>query len=112
MPEPRNLRNDVLPQLLQRHVVGDQRLIRIAGELHRRQPRVPIRRNHRRDRDGVIEVASPTDANDRACALVPAYAKVCTITGPAIAVAGPARSGVKFCSIHARARLFDSSAPA
>ena len=30
--------------------------------------------------------AIPTDANDRACALVPAYAKVCTITGPAIAV--------------------------
>ncbi len=56
--------------------------------------------------------AIPTDANERACALVPAYAKVCTITGPAIAVAGPARSGVRFCSIHARARLFDSSAPA
>ena len=36
MPKPRNLRNDVLPQLLHRHVVGDQRLIRIAGELHRR----------------------------------------------------------------------------
>ena len=56
MPKPRNLRNDVLPQLLQRHVVGDQRRIRIAGELHRRQPRVPIRRNHRRYRDGAIEV--------------------------------------------------------
>ena len=40
------------------------------------------------------------------------YAKVCTITGPAIAVAGPASSGVRFCSIHASARLFNSSAPA
>jgi hypothetical protein len=40
------------------------------------------------------------------------YAKVCTMTGPAIAVAGPTRSGVRLCSIHARTRLFDSSAPA
>jgi hypothetical protein len=40
------------------------------------------------------------------------YAKVCTITGPAIAVAGPASRGVRFCSIHASARLFDSAAPA
>ena len=38
MPEPRNLRNDVLPQLLYRHVVGDQWLVRIAGDLYRRQP--------------------------------------------------------------------------
>jgi len=40
------------------------------------------------------------------------YAKVCTITGPAIAVAGPASSGVRLCSIHASTRLFDSAAPA
>ena len=40
------------------------------------------------------------------------YAKVCTITGPAIAVAGPASRGVRLCSIHASTRLFDSSAPA
>jgi hypothetical protein len=39
------------------------------------------------------------------------YAKVCTITGPAIAVAGPANRGVRLCSIHASTRLFDSSAP-
>ena len=56
MPKPRNLRNDVSAQFVQRHVVGDQRLIRIAGELHRRQPRVPIRRNHRRYRDGTIKI--------------------------------------------------------
>ena len=42
----------------------------------------------------------------------PFLAKVCTITGPAIAVAGPASSGARFCSIHTSARLFDSSAPA
>jgi hypothetical protein len=40
------------------------------------------------------------------------YAKVWTITGPASAVAGPASNGPRFCSIHAIARLFDSSAPA
>jgi hypothetical protein len=40
------------------------------------------------------------------------YAKVCTITGPAIAVAGPASSGVRLCSIHVSTRLFDSAAPA
>ena len=40
------------------------------------------------------------------------YAKACTITGPAIAVAGPASSGVRLCSIHASTRLFDSAAPA
>ena len=40
------------------------------------------------------------------------YANVCTITGPAMAVAGPARRGVRLCSIQASARLFDSSAPA
>jgi hypothetical protein len=40
------------------------------------------------------------------------YAKVCTITGPANAVAGPVSRGARFCSIHLTARLFDSSAPA
>src|SRR5262245_58299462 len=40
------------------------------------------------------------------------YAKVCTITGPANAVAGPLSRGARFCSIHVSARLFDSSAPA
>jgi hypothetical protein len=40
------------------------------------------------------------------------YAKVCTITGPATAVAGPVSRGVRFCSIHASPRLLDSSAPA
>jgi hypothetical protein len=40
------------------------------------------------------------------------YAKVWTITGPAIAVAGAASRGVRLCSIHARMRLFDSAAPA
>ena len=39
-------------------------------------------------------------------------ASVCTITGPAIAVAGPVNSGASSCSIHASARLFDSSAAA
>ena len=39
-------------------------------------------------------------------------ASVCTITGPAMAVAGPVRSGASSCSIHASARLFDSSAAA
>ena len=39
-------------------------------------------------------------------------ASVCTITGPAIAVAGPVNSGARSCSIHASARLFDSSAAA
>ena len=65
MPKPRNLRNDVLPQLLHRHVVGDQRLIRIAGELHRRQPRVPIRRNHRRYRDGAWGTDKRRDAKGK-----------------------------------------------
>ena len=37
---------------------------------------------------------------------------VWTITGPAIAVAGPVKSGASSCSIHASARLFDSSAAA
>ena len=41
-----------------------------------------------------------------------AQASVCTITGPAIAVAGPVNSGARSCSIHASARLFDSSAAA
>jgi hypothetical protein len=41
-----------------------------------------------------------------------AYAKVWTITGPATAVAGPTSRGIRFCSIHATPRLFDSSAPA
>jgi hypothetical protein len=36
------------------------------------------------------------------------YANVCTITGPATAVAGPMSRG---CSIHASPRLFDSPAP-
>ena len=45
MPEPRNFGDDIGAQLLQRHVLWDQRLVRIAGKLHRRQPRVPIRRN-------------------------------------------------------------------
>lgn len=40
------------------------------------------------------------------------YANVCTITGPAIAVAGPVSRGARFCSIHASPRLLDSSAPA
>jgi hypothetical protein len=40
------------------------------------------------------------------------YAKVCTITGPATAVAGPVSRGARFCSIHASPRLLDSSAPA
>jgi hypothetical protein len=40
------------------------------------------------------------------------YAKVCTITGPAIAVACPTSNGARFCSIQAMARLFASSAPA
>ena len=39
-------------------------------------------------------------------------ASVCTITGPAIAVAGPVNSGARSCSIHASARLLDSSAAA
>src|SRR5207248_5374312 len=40
------------------------------------------------------------------------YANVCTITGPATAVAGPTRRGPRSCSIQASARLFASSAPA
>ena len=40
------------------------------------------------------------------------YAKVCTITGPAIAVADSVSRGARFCLIHGSARLFDSSAPA
>ena len=39
------------------------------------------------------------------------YAKVCTITGPAIAMAGPASRGVRLCSIHASTRLFHSPPP-
>ena len=39
-------------------------------------------------------------------------ASVCTITGPAIAVAGPVSSGARSVSIHASARLLDSSAAA
>jgi hypothetical protein len=35
------------------------------------------------------------------------YANVCTITAPAIAVAGPMSRGARFCSIHASPRLFD-----
>ena len=42
----------------------------------------------------------------------PDQASVCTITGPAIAVAGPVNSGASSCSIHASARLLDSSAAA
>jgi hypothetical protein len=40
------------------------------------------------------------------------YANVCTITGPAVAVAGPTSKGARLSSIHASTRLFDSSAPA
>jgi hypothetical protein len=40
------------------------------------------------------------------------YANVCTITGPATAVAGPVSRGARLCSIHASPRLLDSSAPA
>ena|ERR1700712_3041471 len=44
--------------------------------------------------------------------LTESYAKVCTITGPATAVAASVSRGVRFCSIHASPRLLDSSAPA
>src|SRR6516164_6473368 len=37
-------------------------------------------------------------------------ASVCTMTGPATAEAGPARSGARFCSIQANARRLASSA--
>jgi hypothetical protein len=40
------------------------------------------------------------------------HANVCTITGPAVALAGPASRGVRFSSIQVSARRFDSSAPA
>ena len=39
-------------------------------------------------------------------------AKVCTITGPATAVAGPVSRGARLCSIQASPRLFNSWAPA
>lgn len=42
---------------------------------------------------------------------VECQARVCTMTGPATAVAGAVSSGDKLLSIHASALLFDSSAP-
>ncbi len=38
MPEPRNLGHNIGTQLIQRHILRDQRLIGIAGDFHRRQP--------------------------------------------------------------------------
>ena len=70
------------------------------------------------DKDGKTEVrlaAALHPSRGGGSAPVHAFAdqaSVCTITGPAIAVAGPVNSGARSCSIHASARLLDSSAAA
>ncbi len=67
--------------------------------------------NARNRDDALGERQGPEIANPGRARCV-CYAKVCTITGPAIAEGGPASSGVRLFSIHASARLLDSSAPA
>src|ERR1700730_1827196 len=79
-----------------------------VGQFRSPGPRVAAQSNSKSVRLSPSLLRTPTTAHAN-CA---AYAKVCTITGPAIAVAGPASSGVRLSSIHASARLFDSSAPA
>ena len=57
-------------------------------------------------------VSKKCSSCSKSCQRSRRQASVCTITGPAIAVAGPVNSGARSCSIHASARLFDSSAAA
>ena len=55
--------------------------------------------------------AAAEESNKRALAWIE-HDLAPLLTGPAIAVAGPVRSGASSCSIHASARLLDSSAAA
>ena len=91
---------------------------RPASEQSRRQSCArPLRQHYPREcqsqkaRVPGVEPRHPTPVPSRQGRPIH-YANVCTITGPATAVAGPVSRGARFCSIHASPRLLDSSAPA
>ena len=92
--------------------VGPLWVNRVDFPMSALRPLMPQERRREHPTQGNLTPRPTRTPGHRFSPVGSSYAIVCTITGPARAVAGPASSGARFSSIHVSARLFDSPAPA